>query len=126
MNKRDDIRLLANLLAQQKGDTPELRKQMKRHYVLSLGRYLKEEPFGKSFRIIEPSDWNDDRCVERYEFFCDPTDTVEDIEKEFWEDYGVRIYSPWDCTGQWFTARVHAVKISPTKVIVLHYMDMDI
>lgn len=125
-NKRDNIRILADLLAQQKGDTPELRKEMKDYYKTTLGRYLKEDPLGKSFRIIEPSDWDDDRCVERWEFECEPSDTVEDIKKEFWEDYAVKIDSPWDCTGQWFTSSVHAVKISQTKVIVLNYMNMDI
>ena len=121
-NKRDDIRLLANLLAQQKGDTPELRKKMKRHYVLSLGRYLRD-PLES---IVRTTYTADDRCVERWEFECEPSDTVEDIKKEFWEDYAVKIDSPWDCTGQWFTSSVHAVKISPTKVIVLNYMNMDI
>lgn len=124
-NKRDDIRLLANLLAQQKGDTPELRKQMKRHYWLSLGRYAKCDPFCASIRWIPDPDtigYGTERCVVE----CEEHDTAEDVERWFKDEYWVTVSAPWDCTGEWFSCRVHAVKVAPTKAIVLHRMAMDI
>ena len=89
---------------------------------------------GRPDRLVSPFDnwritYNDDgeSWVERRVFTSDEDETDEDIYNWCWEELAVRIYSPWDCTGQAFTTGFSVVRIKGTnKVMVLHHMALDI
>ena len=81
----------------------------------------------EDFRDITPNKpAYDESYIERINGTCDPTDTANDIERDFKQEYGRHVSVPWDCSGQWFTARVKAVKMTDTTFTLIHRMELDI
>jgi hypothetical protein len=50
---------------------------------------------------------------------------TEEEKEEFTEDHWRRIYSPYDCTGQWFTRSIDFFKTN-NGTWVYHFMGLDI
>ena len=81
----------------------------------------------EDFRDITPNKpAYDESYIERVNGTCEPDETEQDIANWFWDEWGQRITAPWDCTGEWFTARVKVVKMTDTTFTLIHRMEIDI
>lgn len=108
-------------------DQKEARRMSKAYYKKNIDKYAKADPLTEDVRIVYDKDCNGEGWTEIWNCGeCDPEDTNEEIRKWFWEEFATRIYSPYDCTGQAFTAGVSVVRTSPTTFIILNRMELDI
>ena len=54
---------------------------------------------------------------------------TEEDKREFIEDRWVHIYSPYDCTGKWFTSHIAVCNVETSfgaKAVVYHFMGLDV
>ena len=61
------------------------------------------------------------------EYFDEPF--TEEEKREFIEDRWVHIYSPYDCTGQWFTSRIAICNVNTSfgaKSVAYFKMGLDV
>ena len=54
---------------------------------------------------------------------------TEEEKQEYIEDNWIRINSPYDCTGKWFTSRIVVCNVNTSfgaKAVAYHFMSLDV
>lgn len=106
---RSDLKVMLNILA--KCNVHLTQKQGKKLYKQYVSN-CEEDRLKKSLTSsVRTRFFDQDKAVNyglcRLDWTNQDT-TAEEVEQWFDKSYGRHIYSAYDCTGQWFTAGVHA------------------